>query len=54
MTQHLEASAVPTVGRVTLRELWICLRAGIAYFRAAPQFGLFFAAVYVIAGFGML
>ena len=50
----LEASPVPLVGRVTAHELWTCLKAGAADFRAAPQFGLFFAGVYVIAGFVML
>lgn len=53
-TDHPAASPVPRVGKVTAHELWTCLKAGVADFRAAPQFGLFFAAVYVIAGFGML
>ena len=48
------ASALPVIGQVTLADLWACLRAGLADFRAAPQFGLFFSAVYVLGGFGML
>jgi len=53
-TEQPAASVVPTIGRITLGEVWICLKAGVTDFRAAPQFGLFFAAVYVAAGFGML
>jgi len=49
-----DASPVPEIGRVTLAELWIVLKAGLYDFRAAPQFGLFFSAVYVLGGFGML
>lgn len=48
------ASPKPLIGVVTLEELWICLKAGLADFRAAPQFGLVFSAVYVLGGFGML
>ncbi|HCP81676.1 MAG TPA: hypothetical protein DIT67_08830 [Octadecabacter sp.] len=48
------ASPVPKIGTVTLAELWICLKAGLADFRAAPQFGLFFSAVYVVGGFVLL
>lgn len=49
-----EASPVPRIGRLTFHEIWICLKAGVADFRAAPQFGLFFSAVYVLDGFFML
>lgn len=49
-----EASPVPQIGRLTLHEIWTCLKAGMADFRAAPQFGLFFSAVYVVGGFVML
>ena len=48
------ASALPSIGTLTFVELWTCLKAGIADFRAAPQFGLFFSAVYVLGGFIML
>ncbi|AGI68438.1 hypothetical protein OAN307_c28700 [Octadecabacter antarcticus 307] len=48
------ASPIPSIGTVTVHELWTCLKAGVADFRAAPQFGLFFSAVYVLAGFFML
>ena len=48
------ASPVPSIGTVTLRELWACLKAGVFDFRAAPQFGLFFSAIYVAGGFFML
>ena len=52
--QPSEPSPIPSIGIVTVHELWTCLKAGVADFRAAPQFGLFFSAVYVIAGFFML
>lgn len=54
MTQSREASLVPMVGTVTLHEIWTCLKAGVYDFRTAPQFGLFFSAVYVVGGFLML
>lgn len=53
-TQTPAASPVPQIGTVTLLELWACLKAGVADFRAAPQFGLFFSAVYVLGGFFMI
>ncbi len=49
-----QASPVPSIGTLTLHELWTCLKAGVTDFRAAPQFGLFFSAVYVVGGFVML
>lgn len=49
-----EASPIPHVGRISMGDIARCLKLGLADFRAAPQFGVFFAAVYVIAGFGML
>ncbi|AKS46267.1 Uncharacterized membrane protein [Octadecabacter temperatus] len=52
--EHPTASPVPEIGTVTLVEVWVCLKAGLADFRAAPQFGLFFSAVYVVGGFVML
>jgi uncharacterized membrane protein len=52
--QPSEPSPIPSIGIVTVHELWTCLKAGVADFRAAPQFGLFFSAVYVMAGFFML
>lgn len=54
MSEILSASPTPIIGRVTLSDLWDCLKAGMSDFRMAPQFGLFFASVYVIVGFGML
>ena len=57
MTQETEqrpADALPRIGTVTLHELWLCLKAGVDDFRRAPAFGLFFSAVYVLGGFGML
>jgi len=51
---HAPASALPDIGRVTLRELWVVLKAGLADFRAAPRFGLFFSSVYVVTGFLLL
>lgn len=44
-------SAVNALRMTDLRDV---LRAGWHDFKRAPQFGLFFSAVYVLAGFGML
>jgi uncharacterized membrane protein len=44
----------PTVQQINLSDLGQCLRAGLHDFRRAPQFGLFFSAVYVVGGFLML
>ena len=49
-----QASPMPAVQRLSPSDLWKCLRLGAKDFRAAPQFGLFFSAVYVLAGFAML
>jgi uncharacterized membrane protein len=49
-----EASPVPLIGELTLRELWVVLKAGLYDFRRAPQFGIFFSAVYVLGGFLMI
>ncbi len=45
---------LPQIGRLTLHELWTCLQMGVADFRRAPMFGLFFSAVYVVGGFVLL
>ena len=42
------------VQTLTRADISACLRAGINDFRRAPQFGLFFSAVYVVGGFVML
>ena len=39
---------------LTFADLRDCLRAGLRDFRRAPQFGIFFSAVYVVGGFAML
>ena len=44
----------PVVQSITLADLRDSLKAGVQDFRRAPQFGLFFSAVYVIGGFVML
>lgn len=54
MTETLAAAAPPPPGRVTGADLRAALAAGWADFRAAPAFGLFFAAVYVLIGWGLL
>ncbi|ETX27207.1 DUF2189 domain-containing protein [Roseivivax isoporae] len=41
-------------GALTPADLATVLRAGAADFRAAPQFGLFFSAVYVVLGLALL
>ncbi|RYG92031.1 DUF2189 domain-containing protein [Loktanella sp. IMCC34160] len=47
-------SPLPATRMVRLADIRDCLKAGVRDFRAAPQFGLFFSAVYVLGGFGML
>lgn len=42
------------IQRLQVSDLASVLLAGIADFRRAPQFGLFFSAVYVLGGFAML
>lgn len=49
-----EASPVPEIGTLTLRELWASLKAGLDDFRRAPVYGLFFSGFYVAVGFGLL
>jgi len=49
-----EASPLPEIRRIALVDLLAALRAGIADFRRAPLFGLFFSAVYVVGGFLMV
>jgi uncharacterized membrane protein len=44
----------PIVQQITLADIGASLRAGVQDFRRAPQFGLFFSAVYVVGGFVML
>ncbi len=48
------ASPLPKIRHVDLSDLGHCLRLGLADFRAAPQFGLFFSAFYVLCGFAMV
>ncbi|MDJ0825484.1 MAG: DUF2189 domain-containing protein [Rhodobacter sp.] len=45
-----QASPLPQIGKVTVEELYLSLRAGWWDFRRAPAFGLFFSAVYVVTG----
>ncbi len=49
-----EASPLPLIGRLTVAEVLASLRAGWHDFRRAPVFGLFFSAVYVAAGIGLI
>jgi uncharacterized membrane protein len=42
------------VKQVTFADIGAVLRAGMQDFRRAPQFGLFFSAVYVVGGFAMI
>ena len=48
------SSAQISLSRLTLSDIAGVLRAGVRDFRAAPQFGLFFSAVYVIGGFVLI
>ncbi|MFT6169451.1 MAG: putative membrane protein [Celeribacter sp.] len=51
---HLEtdlaAAPMPEVAQLSFGDLAFALRAGLADFRKAPQFGLFFSTVYVLGG----
>jgi len=54
-TDAMSGGAVrPKVQSLSLGDLAEVMRAGFADFRRAPQFGLFFSAVYVFGGFLML
>ncbi len=54
-TQTLSGGAEkPVVQALALSDLSASLKAGVQDFRRAPQFGLFFSAVYVLGGFIML
>ncbi len=48
------ASPLPEVMDLRLADLRAALLAGLSDFRNAPQFGLFFSAVYVVGGFLMV
>lgn len=48
------ASPLPRIGRVSFAELMVALANGWRDFRAAPAFGLFFSAVYVLAGIALV
>ncbi len=50
----LAEAAKPEVKQLVIADLGAVLRAGIADFRRAPQFGLFFSAVYVLGGFFLI
>lgn len=52
--EHAPKDDVPDVLHIGLRDLRFALGAGWRDFRAAPAFGLFFSAVYVIAGIVMV
>ena len=51
---HPEPSPLPLIGRVTVGEILASLVAGWRDFRAAPMFGLFFSAVYVLGGVALV
>lgn len=53
-TNTPQASPVPEVQDVTLTDLKQVIILGLRDFTRAPQFGLFFSAVYVLGGFLML
>ncbi len=54
MDDLAEASPLPHIGDLTVAEVIASLEAGWRDFRAAPMFGLFFSAVYVLGGFALL
>ncbi|WP_394151849.1 DUF2189 domain-containing protein [Loktanella salsilacus] len=45
-----QPAPTPKVMRLQLADVMACLRAGWADYRAAPLFGLFFSAIYVVIG----
>ncbi len=47
-------AAKPAVQSLHFADLWAALRAGARDFGKAPQFGLFFSAVYVLGGFFLI
>lgn len=49
-----EQGTPPAVRSLAFSDLGAVLGAGLADFRRAPQFGLFFSGVYVLVGFGLL
>lgn len=54
MSGDIAGSTPPAPGRVRAADLRAALAAGWADFRSAPVFGLFFSAVYVVIGWGLL
>lgn len=50
----IEAEPAVVLRHLTLSDITAVLRAGVRDFRRAPQFGLFFSAVYVIGGFVLI
>ena len=57
MTQTVDTpppSQIPLIGTLGMADIFAALKAGIYDFRRAPQFGLFFSAVYVVIGFGLI
>ena len=52
--EFLEASPLPEIGQVRVRDILASLSAGWNDFKTAPVFGLFFSAVYVLGGFGLV
>lgn len=52
--EHAPMDAVPDIQRIRIADLRAALGAGWRDFRKAPAFGLFFSAVYVIAGIALI
>ncbi len=50
---HLAASPPPNINAISVSEIFAALRAGLADFRRAPAFGLFFASFFVVGGIVM-
>jgi uncharacterized membrane protein len=50
----IEAEPAVVLRQLTLSDITVVLRAGVRDFRRAPQFGLFFSAVYVVGGFVLI
>lgn len=53
MAEPATPDPLPEIGKITISELWISLKAGLSDFRAAPAYGLFFALFYVVVGMGL-
>lgn len=48
------ASPLPEINEIAMNDLWFAMKAGWTDFKAAPFYGVFFSAVYVLGGFFLI